>query len=319
MRTEFARNLDLAQAKIQYDEQCKKVLGDKNILSWIMQRTVSEYAGMSREEIMECIEGEPEIGSRKVNPGETNATRITGLPNEDKVNEEGEIYYDIRFFAWVPKKEERIKLIINIEAQKAYYVGYSLTTRGVFYATRMLSAQLGTEFEIPKYNNLKKVYSIWICMNAPKYIGNAISEYKIEKSDLISGIPDKRLEYDKLSVVMVCLNTETETEDTFLQMMNTLFDTEMPEKEKKDRLEKEYEIKMENGLGEELSFMCNLSDAVEERGIEKGIEKGIEQGKLEMLISLVRDHVLSTKDAANRAEISEEEFIKLIEEKEKMK
>ena len=145
------------------------------------------------------------------------------------------------------------------------------------------------------------------------------AEYKIEKSDLISGIPDKRLEYDKLSVVMVCLNTKTETEDTFLQMMNTLFDTEMPEKEKKDRLEKEYEIKMENGLGEELSFMCNLSDAVEERGIEKGIEKGIEQGKLEMLISLVRDHVLSMKDAANRAEISEEEFIKLIEEKEKMK
>ena len=94
---------------------------------------------------------------------------------------------------------------------------------------------------------------------------------------------------------MVCLNTETETEDTFLQMMNTLFDTEMPEKEKKDRLEKEYEIKIENGLGEELSFMCNLSDAVEERGIKKGIE----QGKLEMLISLVRDHVLSTKDAAN--------------------
>ena len=114
---------------------------------------------------------------------------------------------------------------------------------------------------------------------------------------------------------MVCLNTETETEDTFLQMMNTLFDTEMPEKEKKDRLEKEYEIKMENGLGEELSFMCNLSDAVEERGIKKGIE----QGKLEMLISLVRDHVLSTKDAANRAEISDEEFVKLIEKKEKMK
>lgn len=123
------------------------------------------------------------------------------------------------------------------------------------------------------------------------------------------------MEYDKLSVVMVCLNTETETEDTFLQMMNTLFDTERPEKEKKDRLEKEYEIKMENGLGEELSFMCNLSDAVEERGIKKGIE----QGKLEMLISLVRDHVLSTKDAANRAEISDEEFVKLIEKKEKMK
>lgn len=319
MRTEFARNLDLAQAKIQYDEQCKKVLGNKHILSWILQRTVKEYVGMSREEIMGCIEGEPEIGSRRVNPGETNAARISGLTNEDKVNEEGEIYYDIRFFAWVLGKKKKIRLIINIEAQKAYYVGYSLTTRGIFYGARMISAQLGTEFEISKYNDLKKVYSIWICMNAPQYIGNAISEYKIEKEDLIPGIPEKRAEYDKLSVVMVCLNTKKGTDDQFLQMMNVLFDSEMPEKEKKERLEKQYEIKMENELGEELSLMCNLSDVVEEKarekGLEQGIEQGREQGKLEMLFSLVRDHILNTRDAAARAKMSEKKFIQLMEQK----
>lgn len=313
MRNEFARNLDLAQAKIQYDEQCKKVLGDKNILSWIMQRTVSEYAGMSREEIMKCIEGEPEIGNRRVNPGETNASRIAGLSNEDKVNEEGTIFYDIRFFAWIPKSREKIRLIINVEAQKKYYAGYSLTTRGVFYGARMISAQLGTEFEIPEYDKIKKVYSIWICMNAPKYIGNAISEYKLEKTDLIPGIPDRRKEYDKLSIVMVCLNTKKETDDQFLGMLQTLFNTELPEKEKKDRLEQEYEIQMENGFGKELSLMCNLSDTVEERGIEKGIEKGIEQGKLEMLFSLVRNHILSSADAAKRVGMSEVDFVSLMQ------
>ena len=241
MRNEFARNLDLAQAKIQYDEQCKKVLGDKNVLSWILQRTVREYAGMNREEIMKCIEGEPEIGSRRVNPGETNASQITGMANEDKVNEEGTIFYDIRFFAWIPKSREKIRLIINVEAQKKYHTGYSLTTRGVFYGARMISAQLGTEFEIPEYDKIKKVYSIWICMNAPQYIGNAISEYKLEKTDLIPGIPDRRKEYDKLSVVMVCLNTKKETEDQFLGMLQTLFNTELAEKEKKERLEQEYD------------------------------------------------------------------------------
>ena len=106
--------------------------------------------------------GEPEIGSRRVNPGETNATQITGLSNEDKVNEEGAIYYDIRFFAWLPSKLEKIRLIINVEAQKKYYVGYSLTTRGIFYGARMISVQLGTEFETPEYDKIKKVYSIWI-------------------------------------------------------------------------------------------------------------------------------------------------------------
>ena len=321
MRNEFARNLDLAQAKIQYDEQCKKVLGDKNVLSWILQRTVREYAGMNREEIMKCIEGEPEIGSRRVNPGETNASQITGMANEDKVNEEGTIFNDIRFFAWIPKSREKIRLIINVEAQKKYHTGYSLTTRGVFYGARMISAQLGTEFEIPEYDKIKKVYSIWICMNAPQYIGNAISEYKLEKTDLIPGIPDRRKEYDKLSVVMVCLNTKKETEDQFLGMLQTLFNTELAEKEKKERLEQEYEIQMENGFGKELSLMCNLSDTVEERGIQKGIEKGIEQGmekgiekgKLEMLFSLVRDHVLSSADAAKRVGMSEAEFVSLMQ------
>ena len=321
MRNEFARNLDLAQAKIQYDEQCKKVLGDKNVLSWILQRTVREYAGMNREEIMKCIEGEPEIGSRRVNPGETNASQITGMANEDKVNEEGTIFYDIRFFAWIPKSREKIRLIINVEAQKKYHTGYSLTTRGVFYGARMISAQLGTEFEIPEYDKIKKVYSIWICMNAPQYIGNAISEYKLEKTDLIPGIPDRRKEYDKLSVVMVCLNTKKETEDQFLGMLQTLFNTELAEKEKKERLEQEYEIQMENGFGKELSLMCNLSDTVEERGIQKGIEKGIEEGrekgsekgKLEMLFSLVRDHVLSSADAAKRVGMSEAEFVSLMQ------
>ena len=321
MRNEFARNLDLAQAKIQYDEQCKKVLGDKNVLSWILQRTVREYAGMNREEIMKCIEGEPEIGSRRVNPGETNASQITGMANEDKVNEEGTIFYDIRFFAWIPKSREKIRLIINVEAQKKYHTGYSLTTRGVFYGARMISAQLGTEFEIPEYDKIKKVYSIWICMNAPQYIGNAISEYKLEKTDLIPGIPDRRKEYDKLSVVMVCLNTKKETEDQFLGMLQTLFNTELAAKEKKERLEQEYEIQMENGFGKELSLMCNLSDTVEERGIQKGIEKGIEQGmekgiekgKLEMLFSLVRDHVLSSADAAKRVGMSEAEFVSLMQ------
>ena len=35
---------------------------------------------------------------------------------------------------------------------------------------------------------------------------------------------------------------------------------------------------MTRKLEKEINDMCNLADAIEERGIEKGIEKGIEQG-----------------------------------------
>lgn len=98
---------------------------------------------MTIEAIRDCIEGEPEIASRRVNPGETNAgnysskkskkEQIQGLPEENQVNGEGKIYYDIRYTAIIPGKKEKIRLIINVEAQKAFYVGYSLTTRGIFY------------------------------------------------------------------------------------------------------------------------------------------------------------------------------------------
>ena len=57
----------------------------------------------------------------------------------------------------------------------------------------------------------------------------------------------------------------------------------------------EYKIKMENGLGKELSIMYNLSEAVEEKGIETGIEQGIKQGRLETLFSLVHDKVLKVR------------------------
>lgn len=52
--------------------------------------------------------------------------------------------------------------------------------------------------------------------------------------------------------------------------------------------------------------MCNLSDLIEERGIEKGIEKGIEQGKLTTLIALVQDGLISIEEAAKRADMTVE-------------
>jgi hypothetical protein len=260
-----------------------------------------------------------------VEPGLTNAVhfqngqRLVGFNTENQELNEGLVRFDIVFY--VRMKDGLSQIIINVEAQKDEPGEYEILNRAVFYVSRLISSQKERDFENSSYDDIKCVYSIWICMNAPQYIGNAISEYKLEKTDLIPGIPDRRKEYDKLSVVMVCLNTKKETEDQFLGMLQTLFNTELAEKEKKERLEQEYEIQMENGFGKELSLMCNLSDTVEERGIQKGIEKGIEQGmekgiekgKLEMLFSLVRDHVLSSADAAKRVGMSEAEFVSLMQ------
>ena len=64
--------------------------------------------------------------------------------------------------------------------------------------------------------------------------------------------------------------------------------------------------------GKEHITMCEVLDRVEARGIakgrEEGIKEGIKEGTVNVLISLVKDGILSISDAAKRAGISEETF-----------
>ena len=48
--------------------------------------------------------------------------------------------------------------------------------------------------------------------------------------------------------------------------------------EKLKILNEEFQIPITQQLDEEVSLMCNLSQGIENRGIQKGIEKGIEKG-----------------------------------------
>ena len=109
-----------------------------------MKYTVEEFKNYSIEVIRECIEGKPEIAALKIRPGYT-PEAIVGSSTEDKEIGEGEITYDIRFYAITPDGNH-IKLIVNVEAQKKYYPGYDLVTRAIFYCARMLSSQLDREF-----------------------------------------------------------------------------------------------------------------------------------------------------------------------------
>ena len=127
-------------------------------------------------EIKKCIGDDIQISKVRVSPGMTNTPepeKISGGAQEDKVPGEGEVYYDIRFSVYLPGQKEKVKMIINVEAQKDSYPGYEIPSRGIYYGARMISAQKGTEFSGSDYDRIKKGYSIWICMNAPDHIGNA--------------------------------------------------------------------------------------------------------------------------------------------------
>lgn len=134
MKMELSENT-LKSIKAKLDTEVKKLLAQKIILAWILQRNVREFFDMEVEEIVACIEDEPKVGTELVNPGETN-TQITGMNSEDKVPGEGELHYDIIFYVKVPNGDNIMKMIINVEAQKDFYPGYQLETRAVFYLLR---------------------------------------------------------------------------------------------------------------------------------------------------------------------------------------
>ena len=265
MYTKLKRDLLNAQGNAQYDRHAKNVLMNKRLLAYILHRVVRELEDLSLEEIEAAIVGDIS-GDTPLMP------YIVSGQQEDKVAGEDEIYFDIRFV--VMRKEKNLKILFDLEPQKSYYPGYMIVTRGILYCSRMISAQVDTEFEIPKYDGLKKVYSIWLCFNAPKKVGNAITKYHITKENVLGDFTVEESAYDKMEIVQICLQEDAyEHEDEMIKLLNTVFSTKKSFKEIEKIVENEYNIPMNNKWGEEVQQMCNLSQGIEEKGIRKGIEK----------------------------------------------
>lgn len=295
-KTALSHSLEIADDKAQYDENIKNILANKIILAWLLKYLVKEFKNNEIEDIVNLIEGEPEIASASIYPGKTNKnSKVTGVSTEDKVPKEGEVSFDIRFVIFT-YGSERIKLIINVEAQKRFRPGYDLVTRGVFYGARLLSAQLDREFSTDNYDDIKKVYSIWICMNAPQYAQYTITSYHMTQENICGNYSGKS-RYDLMEIIMVCLGKSKNKEyNKLIEMLNVLLASNIGAKEKEDILYYEYGIKSTIKLEKELRQMCNLSDLVEEqaikRGMKKGMQQGMQQGKARMLVDMVDNFVI---------------------------
>lgn len=258
--------------KAKFDAMVKELLSDKQILAWILRDTMEEFKGMTIREIVSCIEGEPKVAKVPIAPGLRTET-VMGLRNEQRVPNEGMITYDIYFYVRTPDGE-RTKIFINVEAQKKYNPGYDLVTRAVFYCARMLSVQMDTEFTAADYDNIKKVCSIWICMDSPDYAAETITRYSIHPEQLYGEFKGKA-RYDLISAVMVCLAKEGKEKNgsELHRMLETLLAHDISAEEKLTALTENFGIETSSEMKAEVREMCNLSDRIEEQGIEKGIDQ----------------------------------------------
>ena len=308
METTIAQGLHVTDDSAGYDAACKRVLSEKAILARIMKSCLEEYRHCDVNDIAEkYIEGQPQVSAVPVLPDD-GGTVISGMDTEDKSVHEGTVTYDIRFRSIVPDSDERIALIINLEAQNDFYPGYPLIKRGIYYCCRMISSQYGREFTGPHYEKIKKVYSIWICMNPPKNRENTITRYRLIEEHMVGEAVELVRNYDLLSIIMLCLGgPDGKNYDGVLRMLDVLLGSETSEMEKRKILQDDYNIQMTLAMKREVTVMCNLSKGVEEKGIAKGIAKGMTEGMtngiLASIKNLVKNMGISVEQAMTVLEI----------------
>lgn len=264
--------------ELKLDAAGKALLADKQILAWLLKECAEEYTDCSILEIMSCIESEPVVGVAPIDKDLIKATKIKGMPTEDTSLHEGLVKYDILFQTRLPDGNGTAELIVNVEAQNDFRPGYSLVTRGIYYASRLISSQKNTRFDGSDYQNISKVYSVWVCINPAASWQDTITLYRVKEENLVGNVHETPDAYDKLCVVLVGLGNEKRSvESPLINMLKVLLDVELLAKRKMQTLQ-DYGIQSTKTLEGRASAMCNFSKGVLEKGIEQGIEQGIERG-----------------------------------------
>ena len=279
MNTEIANAVNAAGDKAQYDTRVKRLLAQKSILAHILVKTVDEFKGMKPEDVVKYIEGEPSISVVPVEPGLANmektdaaGQRIIGLNTENAEINEGLVRFDIIFY--VRMKNGLSQIIVNIEAQKDEPTEYKILNRAIFYVSRLISSQKERDFVNTNYDDIKQVFSIWICMNMDD---NSLSHIHLTKDELLKPCNWKG-NLDLLNIVLIGITNEIPEHDEKYEMhrlIGALLSSELKEQEKLDIIEHEYNIPINQEFREDVRIMCNLSTGIEERATEKTSEKFI--------------------------------------------
>ena len=276
--TNLAQAVEAANASSFYDTNIKFLLADKQILARILKYAISEFKDMATEEIMSSIGEDVEIGTRPLDAGLSNLGRVSTSNTEDTIPGEGKIFFDIRFSAY--HKEEKMKFLINLEAQRSSdpgKLGYHLENRIIFYLARMISAQKQTEFYHSEYDNLKKVRSIWLCLDNSAD-GDSIEEIRLDRNTVFGS---RKTPYDVDLMRGIIINVRNgkyikESQNVLISMLEKLL-SEMSVEEKKRILTEEYGMIMTTELEGRMQTMCNWSEVIMEKSIEKERLNAIER------------------------------------------
>lgn len=255
----------------------------------------------------------------------TNHTKIIGSSEEDSTVNEGIIKYDVIFEATAPvevqeqkykrKKKGKtiqINLKIDMEAQMDYNPKYPISKRAMFYCARMLSAEFDGKAETMNYNDLYKVYSIWICFDPPQYVSNTISRFKTVKEDVLGEVTIPEIDYNLMESVIIRLGKE---EDAPNNKMYDLLYALFGNKPGNEKINKLRELGYAGtSLEKEAKSMIGFSERTKEIGYKEGMQQGMQQATYDMILKMYKKG-MSTNQIADITDITVDDINKILIDK----
>lgn len=214
---EKKKKLIAVNNSLQYDAISKELLSNKDILAYILAKAVDEFKGMNPKDIVSYIETDPEVA------------------NTNKV------VFGVRM------KDGLSQVTLNIEIIKDKSSESNIFSRAIFDALSMISSQKEEDLINTNFNGLKRVFSIWLCMNMS---GNIMNYVHFENNKLLGSGPQEK-KIDLLNIVLIGISNELPEHDEKYELhrlLGALFSNQLSVEERLNIIEGEYNIPVDNNI-----------------------------------------------------------------------
>jgi hypothetical protein len=158
----------------------------------------------------------------------------------------------------------------------------------------MVSSQKERDFVKTNYDDIKRVVSIWICLNMKE---NSMNHYHLT-NDVLLGKQKWEGKEDMISIVLLGLSNELPEHDKKYELhrlLGALLSKSLTQNEKLNIIGNEYDIPLEDEFKKELGSMCNLSQGIvedtEERIIMSMYDNDIAIEKIAVIVKKTIEEV----------------------------
>ena len=263
---------------IHLDDAGKQLISNPRVVAFIMKNTIEIFKDQSVDDIVKQLE-EPSTDS--IVPPE-----IRYPPTEYNSITDGTIRYDVL----VDTTCGHI-CTVDIELQGNVNPGYELTTRGIYYMSRLISRQLGNKTGEDKYKHIHKVYSIWLCPKTRASEPGGVSYFKMQCVDNGAQLNSRALAGADMMEMIFVRAGQDDSED-IVKFVNGLY---------RDRTELDDIFDLQKEVSTYMSFFDEVEQEMAEKYAHEGRAEGRAEGRKAGLFSA---YDLYVADAINTRGLS---------------